>query len=143
MTSPEWSILSEKYLMPYIDGYTKDYNEYFGIDAKKNIHNTAFNMLQNNAYIQKRKKINLRRQGMVIHSDKMLPFIQKKLLEQHKVVKYTIDGKEVYRNNVPWTADEEATLKTLRGKGESYKVIARTLRRSRRSVADKGLKLGL
>ncbi len=142
MASPDWKELSEKYLLDYIDNNVRNYNEYFGKDAKTNIHNAAFNMLNQNNYIKKRHT-NVRRQGMVKHADKMLPYLQKKLIDEHKIIKYQVNGKEVIRSNVEWTPNEVKDLTDLRKQGFSYRNIARRLKRSRLSVIDKAKNLKL
>ena len=45
LTSPDWSVLSEKYLYPYVVSNTKNYPSLFKDGVASNIlHNQTFNM---------------------------------------------------------------------------------------------------
>lgn len=137
MSSPDWEVLADKYLYPYITDNYKDYTDLFGRQDKNIIHNDAFNMLIDN-YKEKQRKskkpIDYRRYGIVKHSQEMLPYIQEKLIDEGKVIKYYIGGKEIVRNNNKWTKEEKIQFKNLRDEGRSAKSISKVMGRSRGSI---------
>ena len=137
MASPDWDYLAEKYVYQYIHD-KKDYSDLFNINSKNQAHNIAFNMTKEyydkHGYKTKGAKKDLRQQGIVKHADKMIPALQKKLLEEGKVIKFQRKGKEVVRNNVKWTEIEKAEAIKLKGQGMSISAIAKALGRSYSSV---------
>ena len=141
MASPDWSVLSEKYLLPYIESNTKDYQSLFKKGASNIVHNQAFNMeneyFARKGYKSKKAKKDIHKQSIVINSDKMLPFIQRKLIEERKVIKYQRNGKEIIRNNVKWTKAEAEQASNLKAQGLSINQISKRLGRSYISVYKK------
>ena len=141
MASPDWSVLSEKYLLPYIESNTKDYQSLFKKGASNIVHNQAFNMeneyFARKGYKSKKAKKDIHKQSIVINSDKMLPFIQSKLIEERKVIKYQRNGKEIIRNNVKWTKAEAEQASSLKAQGLSINQISKRLGRSYISVYKK------
>ena len=141
MASPDWSVLSEKYLLPYIESNTKDYQSLFKKGASNIVHNQAFNMeneyFARKGYKSKKAKKDIHKQSIVINSDKMLPFIQRKLIEERKVIKYQRNGKEIIRNNVKWTKAEAEQASSLKAQGLSINQISKRLGRSYISVYKK------
>lgn len=141
MVSPDWSVLSEKYLLPYIESNTKDYQSLFKKGASNIVHNQAFNMeneyFARKGYKSKKAKKDIHKQSIVINSDKMLPFIQSKLIEERKVIKYQRNGKEIIRNNVKWTKAEAEQASNLKAQGLSINQISKRLGRSYISVYKK------
>ena len=141
MTSPDWEILSAKYLLPYIESNTKDYQSLFKKGASNIVHNQAFNMeneyFARKGYKSKKAKKDIHKQSIVINSDKMLPFIQRKLIEERKVIKYQRNGKEIIRNNVKWTKAEAEQASNLKAQGLSINQISKRLGRSYISVYKK------
>lgn len=141
MASPDWGILSEKYLLPYIESNTKDYQSLFKKGASNIVHNQAFNMeneyFARKGYKSKKAKKDIHKQSIVINSDKMLPFIQRKLIEERKVIKYQRNGKEIIRNNVKWTKAEAEQASNLKAQGLSINQISKRLGRSYISVYKK------
>jgi hypothetical protein len=67
----------------------------------------------------------------------MLPFIQRKLIEERKVIKYQRNGKEIIRNNVKWTKAEAEQASNLKAQGLSINQISKRLGRSYISVYKK------
>ena len=144
MVSPDWEELAERYALPYIEGRTKDYSLFFKEGIGKNlIHNEMFNMLMDyyakRGYHDKRNraKRDIHKLGMVKHADKMLPFVQTRLLREGKVIEYTRMGKKTVRNNVKWSNEEVEQLKNLLAEGRKPKQIAGILGRSRASIYTK------
>ena len=141
MASPDWSVLSEKYLLSYIESNTKDYQSLFKKGASNIVHNQAFNMeneyFARKGYKSKKAKKDIHKQSIVINSDKMLPFIQSKLIEEKKVIKYQRNEKEIIRNNVKWTKAEAEQASSLKAQGLSINQISKRLGRSYISVYKK------
>ena len=141
MASPDWSVLSEKDLLPYIESNTKDYQSLFKKGASNIVHNQAFNTeneyFARKGYKSKKAKKDIHKQSIVINSDKMLPFIQRKLIEERKVIKYQRNGKEIIRNNVKWTKAEAEQASSLKAQGLSINQISKRLGRSYISVYKK------
>lgn len=132
MTSPDWNEIAEKYTVKDLEAATSDYSKYFGKDAKNNLHNDVFNSLQ-----RKGKKGDLHRYALVKHYADLLPGIQKKLLEEGKVIKYSYNGKEIYRSNSPkWKDTEIEQLRQITSR-KDVPQVAKALGRSQRSVYDK------
>ncbi len=46
MGSPDWQMLAERYLLPYINKIDKNQRRLFGEEALTEIHNIAFNVLR-------------------------------------------------------------------------------------------------
>lgn len=136
MVSPDWADIGEKYSIRDIESLNKDYSRYFGPDAKNNIHNDLFNSLH-----KKNKKGDLHKYSIIQHSSEVLPGIQKKLLDEGLVVHYTLNGRDVYRGNADWTADDIAKLRQLAEQGRSDRSIATEIGRSKTSVKRKRQKL--
>jgi hypothetical protein len=141
MTSPDWEILSEKYLLPYIESNTKDYSSLFKKGASNIVHNQAFNM--ENEYFARRgyktdkAKKDIHKQSIVLNSEKMLPYIQTKLIKDKKVIKYVRQEKEVFRNNIKWTEEEAEQASSLKAQGLNINQISKRLGRSYISVYKK------
>ena len=135
MTSPDWGIIAEKYVYPYLISDTKDYAELLKDGTGRNIlHNEVFNMengyFAKRGYKSKHPQKDIHKQGIVINSDKMLPYIQARLIQEGKVIKYSRQGKGVVRNNVKWTDEEVTEAKNLKAHGINIKSIAKRLGRS-------------
>ena len=140
--SPDWGIIAEKYIYPYLISDTKDYAEVLKEGTGRNIlHNEVFNM--ENEYFAKRgyksqhSQKDIHKQGIVLNSDKMLPYIQARLIQEGKVIKYSRQGKEVVRNNVKWNEEEITEAKNFKAQGFSIKTIAKRLGRSYTSTYQK------
>lgn len=144
MTSPDWEELSVKYSFPYIERNTKDYSVYFKA-GEQELHNQMFNMqleyFRKRGYHDKDKhrtpKKDIHALGIVKHSDKMLPFIQARLMKEGKVIKYQRQGKEVVRNNVKWSDTEISQIRNLVKSKADIRNVAGMLGRSRTSVYNK------
>lgn len=147
MASPDWEFLSEKYLLPYIESKTKDYPSLFKKGASNIVHNQSFNMLNEyfarKGYKTKNPKKDIHKQSMVLNSDKMLPYIQSKLIKEKKVIKYQLNGKEIIRNNVKWSNQENEILRSAieNNKNQSISEVSATmskrLGRSKASIYQK------
>ena len=137
MTSPDWEYLAEKYVYPYIQD-NKSYSDLFSSNSKNQAHNIAFNMTKEyydkHGYKTKSAKKDLRQQGIVKHADKMLLALQRKLLEERKVIKFQRNGKEIIRNNIKWTEAEIVKATELKNQGLSISAIAKALGRSYSAV---------
>ena len=139
MASPDWSLLAGKYLYPYIVSNNKEYSSLFKSGTAENIiHNQAFNM--ENEYFAKLQHVSkkdIHKQGIVVNSAKMLPYIQTKLMQEGRIVKYSRNGKEIIRNNVEWSEGEISEAENLKAQGVSIKSIAKRLGRSYASTYQK------
>ena len=118
---------------------TKDYPSLFKEGIARNIlHNQTFNMeneyFARKGYKTQKAKKDIHRQSIVINSDKMLPYIQSKLITDRKVIKYQRSGKEIVRNNVKWEKEESEQASRLKLQGFSIKSISKRLGRSYISV---------
>lgn len=137
--------LAEKYLFPYIESNTKDYSSLFKKGASNIVHNQAFNMeneyFARKGYKTKKAQKDIHKQSIVINSDKMLPYIQSKLIKERKVVKYQKNGKEVIRNNVRWSKEESEMLnKAIENNGNISEIsisMSKRLGRSKSSTYQK------
>jgi len=93
-----------------------------------------------------RKRADINRYAAVMHANDMLEAIQNRLIEEKKVVKYSItrkDGtvKEIVRNNIRYSKEELESLRTGIANRQSYKTIAKNLGRTKDSVRRKYQKL--
>ncbi len=142
MGSPDWEDLYEKFIEPEVERSTKDYQIYFKKGVGENqLHNLVFNM-QNDyrkrkGYKTKRPQKDIHKLGIVKNSNKMLPYVQAKLIQDKKVIKYQYKKKEIIRNNVKWTNEEIKTAFTLKEQGMPIKSIAKRLGRSYASIINK------
>jgi hypothetical protein len=137
LASPDWSKLAHTYLYPYIQN-SKNFLDLFNNNSKNQAHNMAFNMMKEyydkHGYKTENAKKDLRQQGIVKNSDKMIPALQMKLLREGKVIRFQRNGKEIVRNNIKWTKEEIAQAKDLKGQGLRISAIAKRLGRSYSSV---------
>jgi len=157
MVSPDWESLAiEKFYDDFIEGQ-KEFSQYFGEDGKRNNKNRIFNITlakQNKRLAQSeltrtgkvRKRADINRYAAVMHANDMLEAIQNRLIEEKKVVKYSItrkDGtvKEIVRNNIRYSKEELESLRTGIANRQSYKTIAKNLGRTKDSVRRKYQKL--
>ena len=142
MTSPDWSELAQKFVLPEVERSTKDYQQYFKKGEGENkLHNLVFNM-QNDyrkrkGYKTKNPQKDIHKLGIVKNASKMLPYIQTKLLQEGKVVEFQRDGKNVVRNNVKWSAEEIEIAQHSKNQGLNTKQIAKRLGRSYASTYQK------
>lgn len=118
--------------------HSKDSSRYFGSEANNNLHNDARDYL-----MRQGKKGDLNSYSLVKNYSKYREGLQAKLIADKKVIHYTYNGKEIYRNNAPWSKDEIAKLNELYGKHQADKQVAQALGRSTKSVVRKRQKLGI
>lgn len=130
--SPDWEAIGRDYSSLDLETETKDYSRYFGKDAKNNLHNDLFNSLQ-----RKGKKGDLHKYSIIKHYDDVLPGIQKKLIEEGKVVPYTRNGVQSFRSNNKWSLMEAEFLDSNVTKREDIPEVAKRLGRSEKSVYNK------
>lgn len=128
---------------------SKDVAKLFGTDYKNQMHNEIAVAVKNGLLNRRNKKGepynagNLDRSPLIKHYDKLIPSIQQKLIADKKVIHYTYNGKEIYRNNAPWSKEEIARLNELYGQHSQDKQVAGALGRSVESVVRKRQKLGI
>ncbi|MGC8588899.1 MAG: hypothetical protein ACP5LI_07750 [Hydrogenobaculum sp.] len=132
MSSPDWELLAERYLLPYIKKFDKNQKRLFGEGANTEIHNLAFMVLKD-----ANRKGDLHKYGLVRYAQKMLEPIQTLLLREGTVVKVQRGEKVFYRNNIKWTPEEINRLRELKARGMKVKNISRILNRSKASVYTK------
>jgi len=136
MVSPDWEEIAEDYVAQDIESMTKDYSKYFGSDAKNQMHNDITRILQ-----LKHKKGDLHKYSIVQHYNDLLKGVQKRLIEDRKVIVYNRNGKEIYRAKpIKWNDVELQQLREVKSRKE-IRDIAKRLGRSNKSVYDKWIRL--
>ena len=142
MTSPtaeQWAEIGDKYLSKDLENLNKDGARYFNeSEGRRQLHNDIREVLN-----RKNRKGDINKNSLVTHSDLLLNGVQKKLLADKKVIHYSYNGKDIYRNNVPWTKEELSKINELYGNHQTDKQVASALGRSTESVKRKRQKLGI
>lgn len=138
-TDEQWREIGDKYLTKDLVNYSKDSARYFNAEeGRRQLHNDIRQVL-----MRKGRKGDINRNSLVTHSDLLMRGVQQKLIADKKVIHYTYNGKEIYRNNVPWSKDEIADLRGLAEQHKTDKQSSEVLGRSEESVKRKRQKMGI